>query len=66
MTNVHIADDDLELVIDALRYKAWNEAGQTQTPQLCKPHDYEEWDLAAKLEKTLARSRTARARHEQQ
>ncbi len=62
--NLELPDEAVVLVIDALRYVAHMEAGQTQAPMLCKPEDYEEWDLANRIEKSLIRSRAARRVHE--
>lgn len=62
---LELPDDAVVCVIDALRYVAHMEAGQTQAPMLCKPEDYEEWDLANRIEKSLIRSRIARRVHEE-
>lgn len=56
-----LEDDQVELVINALRYIAQNEAGQTQAPDLCKPEDYIEYDLAADIERRYDRSRVLRS-----
>ncbi len=50
-----ITEATLRICIEALEYKAHNESGQTQSPNLCGPEDYEEWDEAQRLRKRLVR-----------
>lgn len=45
--------EQLELCIEALRYKAHMEAGQTQQPDLRTADEYEEWNVADELEARL-------------
>lgn len=64
--NLAIPDDDVQVVIEALRYYAHMEAGQTQAPDLMHRDDFYQWDLAAKIERSLERSQRARRVHEQE
>lgn len=59
-----ITDYELTVLIESLRKVAHFEAGMTQAPHLCSQEDYEEWKLAAKLEKSLQRSRLMRRLYE--
>jgi hypothetical protein len=50
-----VSEDTLRLCVATLKYYAYMEAGQTQKPDLCTPEDYEEWGVAAKLERRLGK-----------
>jgi hypothetical protein len=49
ITNKHV----MQTVIDALEYKARNEAGQSQAPYLYAAEDTEEWSLAQQFKQIL-------------
>lgn len=46
---LQVKESMIEKCIKALEYYAHMEAGQTQAPDLCKPEDYEEWEIAQAL-----------------
>jgi hypothetical protein len=49
----HIPDCYLYLAVDALRYKARVEAGQSQAPDLFDAEDTEDWQAANEIEHAL-------------
>lgn len=55
-----LSEREIRMIVKALRYYAHNEAGMSQQPGLLLPDDFDEWDLAAQLEKSLATSRRRR------
>lgn len=53
---LNLTDDQVTMIIRALKYFAHNEAGQTQAPDLCEPCDYLEHLLAVELQRRYSRA----------
>ena len=53
MTTIQFSPLGLEMIIEALKYKAHSEAGQSQAPDLFSKEDTEEWSLPLWLENVL-------------